>query len=108
MSDTHLSSSHTHSKLNGDSGINMSPPPVNLKTHPSLKRRKNEGNGSAARCIQRSVSQDASQMSSLSHTEDDLQFSYGCETPSPKSKGWMKVSVTVLSKFHTLRSSMNL
>jgi len=63
----------------------MSPPPVNLKTHPSLKRRKNEGNGSAARCIQRSVSQDASQMSSLSHTEDDLQFSCGRETPSPNS-----------------------
>lgn len=81
-SESHLSSSQMHSKLNGDSGINMSPPPVNLKTHPSLKRRKNEGNGSTARNIQHSVSQDAS---SSSHIEDDLQFSCGHETPSPNS-----------------------
>jgi len=60
----------------------MSPPPVNLKMHPSLRRRKNEGNGSVTRSIQHSVSQDAL---SSSHSEDDLQFSYGCETPSPKS-----------------------
>ena len=30
------SSSQTQSKLIDDSGVNMSPPPVNLKTHPSL------------------------------------------------------------------------
>ena len=85
VSDSHLSSSQTQSKLNGDSGVNMSPPPVNLKTHPSLRRRSNEGNGSVARTIQRSVSQDASHASSSSHLDDDLQFSCGRETPSPSS-----------------------
>ena len=87
VSDSHPSSSHlsssssqTQSKCNGDSGVNMSPPPVNLKTHPSLRRRSNEGYGGTARTIQRSVSQDAS-----SHTEDDLQFNYNRGTPSPES-----------------------
>lgn len=84
---SHLSSSHTHSKLNGDSGVNMSPPPINLKTHPSLRRRSNDSSSSVStssvpRAIQRSVSQDAS---SSSHIDDDLQFSCGRETPSPNS-----------------------
>ena len=85
MSDSHLSSSQTQPKLNGDSGVNMSPPPINLKTHPSLRRRSNEGNGSVGRTIQRSVSQDASHTSGSSQIDDDLQFSCGRETPSPNS-----------------------
>ena len=81
------SSSQTQPKLIGDSGVNMSPPPVNLKTHPSLRRRSNDGNGSVGRTIQRSISQDttSSQVSSSSQLDDDLQFPYNCgrETPSP-------------------------
>ena len=83
VSESHLSSSQTQSKPNGDSGVNMSPPPINLKTHPSLRRRSNEGSsGSVGRTIQRSVSQDTSHSS---QTDDDLQFSCGRETPSPNS-----------------------
>lgn len=85
VSDSHLSSSQTQPKLNGDSGVNMSPPPINLKTHPSLRRRSNEGSGSAGRTIQRSVSQDTSHPSGSSQMDDDLQFSCGRETPSPNS-----------------------
>ena len=85
MSESHLSSSQTQPKLNGDSGVNMSPPPINLKTHPSLRRCSNEGNGSVGHTIQHSVSQDASYTSGSSQIDDDLQFSCGHETPSPNS-----------------------
>ena len=81
VSDSHLSSSQIQSKLNGDSGVNMSPPPINLKTHPSLRRRSNDSNGSVAHVMQRSVSHDISQASSSSQLDDDLQFSCGRETP---------------------------
>ena len=80
VSDSHLSSSQTQSKLNGESGVNMSPHPVNL-----LRRRNNDGNGSVACTIQRSVLQDASHASSSSQLDDDLQFSYGRETASASS-----------------------
>ena len=81
VSDSQLSSSQTQSKLNGDSGINMSPPPINLKTHPSLRRRSNDSSSSIAHAVQRSASHDASQASSSSQLDDDLQFPCGRETP---------------------------
>ena len=67
--------------------IRMSPPPVNLKTHPSLKFHGNDGNGSVGRIIQHSISQDTTslQVSSSLQLDNDMQFPYnsGCETPSP-------------------------
>ena len=87
VSGSHLSaSSQTHQRLNGDSGIGTSPPPpVNLKTHPSLRRRheRTSSQGSGIH-VQRSLSIDTtetSRTSQLSH-EDDLQFSCGRETPN--------------------------
>ena len=86
VSDSHLSSSQTWSKLNSDSGVNMSPPPINLKTHPSLRRCSNEGSSTIGRTIQDSVSQHTSFPSGSSQIDDDLQFSCGRETPSPNSE----------------------
>ena len=63
VSESHLPTSQWQSKLNGDSGVNMSLPPINL--NPSLRRHSNDGNGSAARIIQHSVSQDSSASSEI-------------------------------------------
>ncbi|XP_065898240.1 insulin receptor substrate 1-like isoform X2 [Dysidea avara] len=89
VSGSHLSTS-THQRLNGDSGISTSPPPpVNLKTHPSLRRRSHERTSSQGSSVhvQRSLSidtttTDSSRASQLSHNEEDLQFSCGRETPN--------------------------
>ena len=64
----------------------MSPPPINLKTHPSLRRHSNEGSSTIGRTIQHSVSQDTSLPSGSSQIDDDLQFSCGRETPSLNSE----------------------
>ena len=107
VSDSQLSSSQTQSKHNGDSGVNMSPPPpINLKTHPSLRRRSNDSNSSVVHAMQRSVSHDASQASSSSQLDDDLQFSCGRETPgSDKSDSNEQLDDGFRSRAHQVSHS---
>ena len=84
MSNSNLSISSSQTQ-NSDSGVNITPPPINLKTHPSLRRHSNKGSGTIGQTIQHSVSQDTSHPSGSSHIGNDLEFSCGCETPSPNS-----------------------
>ena len=73
----------------------MSLPPINLKTHPSLRRRSNDGNGSAARTIQHSVSQ-------LMMTRNFLvamKHPVPIQTSLIQMCSWMTDSIPMLNKF---------
>ena len=62
----------------------MSPPPVNLTAHPSLRRRSNDGDSRVGHTIQHAISQETT-TSSSSRLNQDLQFPYNSGRGTPNS-----------------------